>query len=112
MDADQLRLILLAVGATLVVAIYLWDKYKRSRKRLRPMPRSAKRTQPIMVEEDPPEVAETLLSEAVEDDLPRMQAVDDTADAAPLQLSEEDTVFPPSELVTQEELEFSALEHR
>ena len=35
MDADRLRLILLFAGMTLVVAIYLWDRYKRSRQRLK-----------------------------------------------------------------------------
>ena len=35
MDADRLRLILLLAGMALVVAIYAWDRYKRSRQRLR-----------------------------------------------------------------------------
>jgi len=35
MDADQLRLILLLAGMALVAAIYLWDRYKRSRRRLK-----------------------------------------------------------------------------
>ena len=35
MDADRLRLILLLAGIVLVVVIYAWDRYKRSRQRLR-----------------------------------------------------------------------------
>lgn len=32
MDSDQLRLVLLVLGVALVVGIYLWDRYKRSRR--------------------------------------------------------------------------------
>jgi len=32
MDSDQLRLILLVLGVALVVGIYAWDRYKRSRR--------------------------------------------------------------------------------
>ncbi len=35
MDADQLRLILLFAGMALVIAIYLWDWFKRSRRKLK-----------------------------------------------------------------------------
>ncbi len=35
MDADQLRLVLLLAGMVLVAAIYLWDRYQRSRRRLK-----------------------------------------------------------------------------
>ncbi len=35
MDADQLRLVLLLAGMALVAAIYLWDRYQRSRRRLK-----------------------------------------------------------------------------
>ncbi len=35
MDADQLRLMLLVAGMVLVAAIYLWDRYKRSRRKLK-----------------------------------------------------------------------------
>ncbi|WP_456376519.1 cell division protein ZipA [Thiolapillus sp.] len=46
MDADQLRLILLLAGMVLVVAIYLWDRYKRSRSQLKGLSlRQARRLQ-------------------------------------------------------------------
>ncbi len=46
MDADQLRLILLLAGMVLVVVIYLWDRYKRSRSRLQGLSlRQARRIQ-------------------------------------------------------------------
>ncbi len=32
MDSDQLRILLLVLGVALVVGIYLWDRYKRSRR--------------------------------------------------------------------------------
>jgi len=35
MDPDQLRLILLMVGIAIIVAIYLWDRYQRSRRKLK-----------------------------------------------------------------------------
>ncbi len=54
MDADQLRLILLLAGMALVVAIYLWDRYKRSRSRLKGLSlRQARRLQRELATQDP-----------------------------------------------------------
>ncbi len=44
MEANQLRLILLLIGMALVAAIYLWDRYQRSRRKLKPLtPRQARK---------------------------------------------------------------------
>lgn len=66
MEADQLRLILLLAGMVLVVVIYLWDRYKRSRSRLKGLSlRQARRVQ-----------RELAKQEAVaEDDVPSFSAV-------------------------------------
>ncbi len=65
MDADQLRLILLVAGMVLVVVIYLWDRYKRSRTRLKGLSlRQARRLQRELAEQEP-----------VEDDVPSFSAV-------------------------------------
>lgn len=54
MDVDQLRLILLLAGMALVVAIYLWDRYKRSRSRLKGLSlRQARRLQRELATQDP-----------------------------------------------------------
>lgn len=56
MDADQLRLILLVAGMVLVVVIYLWDRYKRSRTRLKGLSlRQARRLQRELAEQEPAE---------------------------------------------------------
>ncbi len=56
MDADQLRLILLVAGMALVVVIYLWDRYKRSRTRLKGLSlRQARRLQRELAEQEPAE---------------------------------------------------------
>ena len=101
MDADQLRLVLLALGATLVVLIYGWDRYKRSRRRLRSMPRSSYRRQPVFHDDATQE-------EESEENLPQMRAEDE--DVAPLKLSEEQDVVQEELSLTPHNLEFSALE--
>ena len=103
MDADQLRLILLALGATLVVLIYGWDRYKRSRRRLRSMPRRNLRHQPVFHDEQQEQETESA------DDLPHMQA-QEAEPVAPLELSEENAIARKQGEVAQHELEFSALE--
>lgn len=103
MDADQLRLILLALGATLVVLIYGWDRYKRSRRRLRSMPRSTLRKQPVFHEEQQDQ-EESL------DDLPHIHTEADDDPVAPFQLSEQEAVGRKQADGTQHELEFSAIE--
>ncbi|WP_456373425.1 cell division protein ZipA [Thiolapillus sp.] len=66
MDADQLRLILLVAGMALVVAIYLWDRYKRSRTRLKGLSlRQARRVQRELAQQEPVE----------EEDVPSFSAV-------------------------------------
>ncbi len=72
MDADQLRLILLVAGMALVVVIYLWDRYKRSRTRLKGLSlRQARRLQRELAAQEPEE-----------DDVPSFSAVvKDTPDA-------------------------------
>lgn len=101
MDSDQLRLILLALGATLVVAIFLWDRYKRSRHQLRPMPRHVQHHSFARDDED---------DFVEDDDLPSMLA----EETIPLQLTEEDTVLldDDSELQPEFDLDFSAIEER
>jgi cell division protein ZipA len=65
MDAHQLRLILLVAGMVLVVVIYLWDRYKRSRTRLKGLSlRQARRLQRELAEKAP-----------VEDEVPSFSAV-------------------------------------
>ncbi|WP_456415276.1 cell division protein ZipA [Thiolapillus sp.] len=73
MDADQLRLILLLAGMVLVVVIYLWDRYKRSRSRLKGLSlRQARRVQRELaqdagdVEEDVPSFSAVVQNEAAE----------------------------------------------
>ena len=66
MDAAQLRLILLVAGMALVVMIYLWDRYKRSRTRLKGLSlRQARRLQRELAEQEEP----------AEDDVPSFSAV-------------------------------------
>ncbi len=66
MDADQLRLILLLAGMVLVVVIYLWDRYKRSRSRLKGLSlRQARRLQRELAQEEA----------MAEDDVPSFSAV-------------------------------------
>ncbi len=66
MDAAQLRLILLIAGMALVVMIYLWDRYKRSRTRLKGLSlRQARRLQRELAEQEGP----------AEDDVPSFSAV-------------------------------------
>ncbi len=62
MEPDQLRLILLLAGMLLVITIYLWDRYKRSRKRLKGLSmRQARRLQREFAKNPPPDpVAEEL----------------------------------------------------
>ena len=71
MDADVLRLILLALGAVLVVVIYLWDRYKRSRTRLKGLSVRKARKQPVFAgQEVEPEIPE-------QQELPHMSIDDD-----------------------------------
>lgn len=102
MDADQLRLVLLALGGVLVILIYGWDRYKRSRNRLRPMPRRVRRRQPVLG--DRPDMQEP------EGELPRVKVEEGSDPLAPVELSEENAVSPSLEPDLQSELEFSALE--
>ncbi len=78
MEADQLRLILLFAGMAMVVMIYLWDRYKRTRSRLKGLSlRQARRVQRELEDQDMP---------AAEDDLPSFSAVTkDSEPAAPVQ---------------------------
>lgn len=82
MEADALRLILLVLGATLVVGIYFWDRYKRSRTRLKGLSARKARKQPVFAEQD------STLNEPEQQELPHMSVADDEVDAAPLQLTE------------------------
>lgn len=75
MDADVLRLILLALGAVLVVVIFLWDRYKRSRTRLKGLSVRKARRQPIFAAQD----AEPGVPEQQE--LPHMRIADDQMEA-------------------------------
>ena len=52
MEADVLRLILLALGSVLVVGIFLWDRYKRSRTRLKGLSARKVRRQPLFTARD------------------------------------------------------------
>ena len=76
MEADVLRLILLALGAVLVVGIFLWDRYKRSRTRLKGLSARKARRQPIFTAQD----AEPGVPEQQE--LPSMSVTDDEVDTA------------------------------
>ena len=68
MDADQLRLILLLAGMALVVAIYLWDRYKRSRLRLKGLSlRQARRLQRELADQEPVADDETISFTAVKE---------------------------------------------
>ena len=67
MEANQLRLILLLVGMALVAAIYLWDRYQRSRRKLKPLtPRQARKFRKEFGLDEPPP-----------DEVPSFSAVDD-----------------------------------
>ena len=71
MDADRLRLILLLAGMVLVVAIYLWDRYKRSRTRLKGLSlRQARRLQRELADQEPVENDEIISFSAVEKEPP------------------------------------------
>ncbi len=89
MDATTLRLILIGLGVLLVVGIYLWDRYQRSR------------WQPGQARRRPPqEAAEHSLGEppagitSEEDDLPVLGA----ADEAPEEVTADESL-PPGEFV-------------
>ena len=74
MDADVLRLILLALGALLVVVIFLWDRYKRSRTRLKGLSVRKARRQPVFTDQEvEPGVPE-------QQELPHMSVDDDQVD--------------------------------
>ena len=77
MEADVLRLILLALGSVLVVGIFLWDRYKRSRTRLKGLSVRKARRQPLFTEQDTePGIPE-------QQELPSMSVADDEVDMAP-----------------------------
>lgn len=78
MEADVLRLILLALGAALVVGIFLWDRYKRSRTRLKGLSVRKARRQPVFAtrQNAEPEVLE-------QQELPHMSVAADEVDAGP-----------------------------
>jgi cell division protein ZipA len=75
MEADALRLILLALGAALVVGIFLWDRYQRSRTRLKGLSVRKARRQPVFTGRD----AEPGMPEQQE--LPHMRVADDEVEA-------------------------------
>ena len=77
MEADVLRLILLALGSALVVGIFLWDRYKRSRTRLKGLSVRKARRQPLFTAQD----TEPGLPEQQE--LPRMSVTDDEVEPIP-----------------------------
>jgi cell division protein ZipA len=77
MDADQLRLILLVAGMALVVVIYLWDRYKRSRTRLKGLSlRQARRVQRELAAQDPVPEDEVPSFSAVEKKMPESSRAD------------------------------------
>jgi len=92
MDADQLRLILLLAGMALVVAIYLWDRYKRSRSRLKGLSlRQARRLQRELADQEPV-VDDAIISfRAVKKEQESHQ--DDPPDEAP---AAQESFFPES----------------
>ena len=86
MDADQLRLILLFAGMVLVVVIYLWDRYKRSRSRLQGLSlRQARRIQ------------RELAADAgdAEDEIPSFSAVASRSDVPARKRSAEPVLLTP-----------------
>jgi cell division protein ZipA len=88
MEADQLRLILLFAGMAMVVMIYLWDRYKRTRSRLKGLSlRQARRVQRQLADEEVP---------AGGSDVPSFSAVTTVSEpvAAPVQ---EDDFFQEEE---------------
>lgn len=85
MEPDLLRLILLALGAILVVAIYMWDRYKRIRWRAAQLKQSQQRKQPVF-DQDSDLSGENEIF--IEEDEPQPE---------PLQLSEYDTVLDPNQ---------------
>jgi|AMFO01.1.fsa_nt_gi cell division protein ZipA len=102
MDADQLRLILLLAGMALVAAIYLWDRYKRSRRRLKGLSlRQARRIR-----------KEYGLDESGEEAVPSFTATDDREispePGVSIRLVQKEE--PPAEEEVQPELDFSATE--
>lgn len=103
MEADVLRLMLLALGAVLVVGIYLWDRYKRSRTRLKGLSARKARRQPVFVNQ------ETGSEDTEQQDLPHMSVADDEVDVAPMQLTQNHAV-PDSDAEPEQEEDFSALE--
>ncbi|HID46457.1 MAG TPA: cell division protein ZipA [Chromatiaceae bacterium] len=87
MDADQLRLILLLAGMALVVAIYLWDRYKRSRTRLKGLSlRQARRLQRELADQEP----------VIEDEIISFRAVEKNRDTVPEERLDETKVAPES----------------
>ena len=97
MEADQLRLILLFAGMAMVVMIYLWDRYKRTRSRLKGLSlRQARRVQRELEDQDMP---------AAEDDLPSFSAV--TKDSEPVVPAQETIIFQeePEPVVTPSSVE-------
>ncbi len=109
MDADQLRLILLLAGMVLVVVIYLWDRYKRSRSQLKGLSlRQARRVQRELAAD----------AANAEEDVPSFSAVEvendisaGDRDALPLQTAEPEEAEPeiqPRAEVARQEAGFSA----
>ncbi len=102
MEADVLRLILLALGAVLVVGVFLWDRYKRSRLRLKGLSARKARKQPMFSDRDP------RLQEPMQQELPHMSVAADQIDAAPMQLTEEQAV-PEEDDEPEQQGNFSTL---
>jgi len=103
MEADVLRLMLLALGAVLVVCIYLWDRYKRSRTRLKGLSARKTRRQPVFSNRDAGS------EELEQQELPHMRVADDDMDVAPVQLTESHAV-PEADAEPEREQDFSALD--
>lgn len=85
MDPDFLRLILLALGVLLVAGIYLWDRYKRARRRFRTPSRSpsAAFTEPALYDDGEVQRTEPTMHGDLES-IPEMRTHDEEAGADPV----------------------------
>lgn len=101
MDADVLRLILLALGATLVVGIYLWDRYKRSRTRLKGLSARKVRKQPVFTSR------EADMGVLEQQELPHLTVPDEEPQVVPVQLTEDQAI--PEDNAPELKQGFSAL---
>lgn len=80
MDSDLLRIVLIALGATVVLAIYLWDKFKRSRTRFARVTEEDERTEPRVADFD----EHTWDTSGIDDAMPPMdEGNDEEHDALP-----------------------------